>query len=260
MANKPPPPPPKGSSSKGSAQIVGRSARPGEPARPGQRPTSQQQTPQQRQRERELASSRRALGTPEAPKRDDKQGLGRQLRPSEIRKAAAEGKRIVAYSPAEVREFLLGNRTLGELQGVSKKEQYEMAELGYVLLTEGKLKEGQEVFHGLVALDPFDAYFFTCLGSACQQLGEVEDAERCYSRALEINPYAVTARAHRGELRGESGRLLEAVDDLERVLRDDPTGREAATQRAAVLLRAIQMQLPAPTPPRTKPAAPAPRK
>lgn len=199
-----------------------------------------------RDEQRAAPSSRRAMikQPAVAPSSKDKdKGLGRKLTADEIKKAAAQGKKIVAYSPAEIAEWAKGNRTLGELQGVTKKEQYQMAEVGYRLLTEGKLKEGKEVFFGLVALDPFDAYFLTCLGSAHQQGGEVADAERLYSRALEINPYGVTARAHRGELRALSGRLVEAVDDLARVLKDDPDGKDPATKRAAVLLRTIQTQL-----------------
>lgn len=194
---------------------------------------------------REVPSSRRAMiKAPTAPPpRDPTKGLGRKLTDAEVKKAAAEGKKIVAYSPTELAQWAQGNRTLGELQGISKKQQYEMAEVGYRLLTEGKLKEGKDVFFGLVALDPFDAYFLTCLGSAHQQTGDAATAERLYTRALEINPYGVTARAHRGELHALAGRLREAVDDLERVLKDDPGGKDPATQRAVVLLRTIQAQL-----------------
>lgn len=195
---------------------------------------------------REAPGSRRAMvrAPVAAPSsKDPNKGLGRKLTPEEIKKAAAEGKKIVAYSPVEIGEWARGNRTLGELQGVSKAEQYQMAEVGYRLLTEGKLKEGKEIFFGLVALDPFDAYFLTCLASAHQQAGDAPMAERLYSRALEINPYNVTARTHRGELFAMSGRLQEAVDELERVLKDDPGGKDAATKRAVVLLRTIQTQL-----------------
>lgn len=174
---------------------------------------------------------------------DRTKGEGRILTEDEIRKAAAEGRKIVAYSPTELDEFLQGHRTLGELEGISKEEQYRMAEMGYRFLTEGKLAQGRDVFFGLVALDPFDAYFLTCLGSAHQQEKKNEEAERLYTRALEVNPYQTTARTHRGELRAMTGRLQEAIDDLARAVQDDPDGKDPAVKRAAVLLKAIQAKL-----------------
>ena len=188
---------------------------------------------------RRAAGSRRAMmsvAPPAAPRATERVPTA-----AELDKARAAGR--VAWSPNAVTAFLQGSRTLGELEGISKQEQYEVAQLGYRLLSEGKLKEGKDVFAGLVALDPFDAYFLTALGSAHQQLDEKQDAERCYSRALEINPFSATARTHRGELRALAGRLAEAVDDLARVLKDDPLAKDPATPRAAVLLRAIQAQL-----------------
>lgn len=188
-------------------------------------------------------AARRAAMRAPVKQLDREKGKGRKLTDAEIKKAAAEGRKIVGYGPAELEEFLRGHRTLGELEGISKKEQYRMADVGYRFLTEGKLEQGKQVFFGLVALDPYDAYFITCLASAHQQSKEVAEAERLYSRALEINPYQTTARAHRGELRAMAGRLQEAVDDLTRAVKDDPEGKDPAVKRAAVLLKAIQLQL-----------------
>lgn len=194
--------------------------------------------------EPEQPSSRRAaIKQPVSSGIDKKKGAGRKLTQEEIDKAAAEGRKIVAYSPNEMELFLKGHRTLGEIQGISKEEQYKMAEVGYRLLSEGKLAEGKQVFFGLCALDPFDSYFITCLASAHQQENDAKEAERLYTRALEINPWNVTARTHRGELRALDGRLSDAVDDLTRALQDDPKGNDPAVKRAAVLLRAIQAQL-----------------
>lgn len=189
-------------------------------------------------------SSRRAIAPSVLPKRvDTEKGKPRKLTDAEIKSAAAKGKKIVAYDPDQLYAVMQGHLTLGEVEGISKKEQYRMAEVGYRFLTEGKLQKGKDVFFGLVALDPYDAYFVTCLASAHQQGGDVKEAERLYSRALAINPFQTTARAHRGELYAMSGRLSDAVADLARAMRDDPQGKDPAVRRAAVLLRAIEVQL-----------------
>jgi tetratricopeptide (TPR) repeat protein len=203
-------------------------------AKPAARPAPAAVTP---------SSNRRAVIKTPTSTIDRSKGAGRKLTDDEIKKAAAQGKKIVGYSPTELEVFLAGNRTLAEIEGITKDEQYRMAEVGYRFLTEGKLEKGKQVFFGLVALDPYDAYFLTCLASAHQQLKDTREAERLYSRALEINPFQTTARAHRGEIRAMDGRLKEAIDDLTQAIKDDPEGKDPAVKRAAVLLRAIQVQL-----------------
>ena len=157
--------------------------------------------------------------------------------------AANENAEVRAWSPNDIDAFLAGQITLGELEGISKKAQYEMADTGYVFLSEGKLDSAEDIFQGLHALDPYDAYFLLALGSIAQQKGNLEDAETYYSRSLEINPFSIPARAHRGEVRALSGRLLEAAEDFERVAQEDPAAQDPAAQRALAVARAIASDL-----------------
>lgn len=163
-------------------------------------------------------------------------------KPNDEALAAAEkaGVDLLAYDPARVLAFMEGRITLGDLQGIGKDAQYRMAETGFQYLAEGKLDLARDVFEGLLALDPFDAYFHTAMGSVAQQTGELEAAEASYGRALEINPFSATAYANRGEVRVMLGKLVEAADDIAKALAEDPEGKEPATQRAratAVMLR-----------------------
>lgn len=161
--------------------------------------------------------------------------------PAEDLEAAAKaGAEIVGWHPERVRAFLAGQITLGDLEGIDKQAQYRMAKVGHQYLSEGKLDLAKTVFEGLVALDPFDAYFHTALGSVAQQKGELEEAEARYSRALEINPFSAVALAHRGEVRVLLGKLKEAAEDIAKAIEEDPEGKEPATQRAratAIMLR-----------------------
>lgn len=139
--------------------------------------------------------------------------------------------------------YVLGQITLGDLEGISKAQQYEMAKVGYAALVAGKLDTAKTVFEGLLALDPFDVYFLSALGSVAQQKNELDEAERRYSRALEINPYSPFALAHRGELRLMKGEVESGVDDLLRALEEDPGGRDPAVQRARATLTILVQQL-----------------
>lgn len=137
----------------------------------------------------------------------------------------------------------MGQITLGDLEGISKAQQYEMAKVGYAALVGGKLDTAKTVFEGLLALDPFDVYFLSALGSVAQQRNELEEAERRYSRALEINPYSPFALAHRGEVRLMQGKLEAAVDDLLRAIEEDPAGRDPGVQRARATLTILVQQI-----------------
>lgn len=149
----------------------------------------------------------------------------------------------LAWDPGRVRQFIIGEITLGELEGIDKAAQYKMAETGFQLLQQGKLDDAKKVFEGLLTLDPRDAYFHMVLGSIAQRRNQFEDAEKHYSRSLRINPYSPSALANRGEVRVELGRLLEGLDDLRQSVKEDPGAREAATQRARALIPVVESRL-----------------
>ncbi len=152
-----------------------------------------------------------------------------------------DGK-LLTYSPERLAEFLQGHISLGELEGIGKEAQYDMAESGFRCLNEGRLEDAKQVFDGLVALDPYDAYFHAALGSIAQRQDALEEADKKYTRALEINPHFPTALANRGEVRLSLGRMEEGVTDLLSALDADPEAREAATHRACILLKVIHLE------------------
>jgi tetratricopeptide (TPR) repeat protein len=147
------------------------------------------------------------------------------------------------YDPKMVEAFLTGHITLGDLEGITKQEQYEMAKIGHSYLTTGRLDKAKTVFTGLLALDPFDAYFHTVLGSIAQQEGRLPEAEAHYGKALKINPFSATAYANRGEVRVQMGRLDEGAEDLINAIQKDPGGTEQATIRARSTLLVLKEQL-----------------
>ena len=165
--------------------------------------------------------------------------------PSEEAKAAAKqlGAKLTAYDPNRLEAFLAGGITLGDLEGITKDQQYQLAKTGYDFLNEGVLDKAKTVFEGLLALDPYDAYFHTALGSIAQQSGDFEEADERYSRALEINPFSPVAFAHRGEIRLSKGMVMESIEDFVCAVREDPDGKEPATVRARALLATIKAQL-----------------
>lgn len=147
------------------------------------------------------------------------------------------------YNPIRLEQFLRGQITLGDLEGITKQEQYEMAKIGFSYLTSGKLAQAKTVFEGLLALDPFDAYFHTALGSIAQQENQLPEAEKRYTRALEINPFSPVAFANRGEVRIAMGKLGEGSQDLVRALEEDPGAQYPSTLRARATIQVVRDNL-----------------
>ncbi len=165
----------------------------------------------------------------------------RSARPS--RSAEAPEKQKVPWDPKKLHQFMMGLITLGELEGISKDEQYEMAKAGHGYFQQAKLEDAKKVFTGLSALDPKDAYFHMMLGAIAQRAGEMERAEGAYNRALELNPFSAPALANRGEIRLLAGNLIEGAQDLLAAIKEDPHLEFEATRRAQATVRVVQQQL-----------------
>lgn len=147
------------------------------------------------------------------------------------------------WDPATLERFVRGEVTLAELEGVDADSQSKLAQLGYRLLSSGKLTEARSVFEGLVALNPQESYFLVAAGAVAQREGRHEDAERWYSLALERQPNHLAARANRGEVRLMLSRIPEATEDLVHAVTLDPQALESTTVRARGLLVEIKRQL-----------------
>ena len=163
-----------------------------------------------------------------------------ELDPELKKLAEADGVKFVARSPQRLKQFMTGAITLGELEGIDKETQYRLAKDGHTLIGQGKLAKAKAVFTGLIALDPFDAYFHTALGSIAYQEKDLDTAMTHFDQAIEINPFFSTARAHRGEIRLSRNELTGAIEDLIQAVECDPKNKEPATKRARALIGTIQ--------------------
>lgn len=121
-----------------------------------------------------------------------------------------------------VDRFVQGDLTASDMMGLTREELYMIAQRGYDLLQEGKLKDARDVFDGLVYLDPYDPYFYTVLGSVCQRQENDDDAIRCYNIAIRLQAWNINALANRGEILLNQGKMTDALRDLQAVIAYDP--------------------------------------
>jgi len=160
---------------------------------------------------------------------------------SEVRvQLQALGVAVKAWNPSELEAVIQGHRTLGELAGVTKERQFELQAMGLKLLKDGLKDKALEVFHGLEALDPYDAYVQVCLGTIAFQDEDYDGARARFDRALSYNPSSVPALAYRGEVLLRQGKRAEAIADLERALASPVKGNDELLPRVRALLEAAR--------------------
>lgn len=110
-------------------------------------------------------------------------------------------------------------RTLAEHVGFTEQDAQRITQAGCDLFGSGQLESAAEVFEGLLALNPHDAFVHTAYGLVLKEQGDEVSAERAFDCAIEEDPKMPAALLNRGILllkRGDLGGLddLKAVSSL----------------------------------------------
>lgn len=144
----------------------------------------------------------------------------------------------------KVREELIAallqghDSVLGAL-GLDDNAILAMALYARQLGEEGRLETARDLLETLSSLAPENSYVYCCLGSACMQLGEHENATNALKRAVELDPNDITANTHLGELALEAGDLESAAQYLKKAVSLDPEGKDPFANRARGLAVAV---------------------
>ncbi|MDA0713112.1 MAG: tetratricopeptide repeat protein [bacterium] len=169
---------------------------------------------------------------------------GKKTEALKLIKSAAQPKSpITKIDPAEVTEaniakFIRGEITLAQLQGITLDQAYAMAEIGYKLFLQGKYKDAIIIFDGLVALNPYDGYFHSVLGSIYARTNEEDKAIREFSVSANLSPHDPQVLVNLGELLLNKGQFEEALLSLKKAVALDSTGTNPAVARAKALITA----------------------
>jgi tetratricopeptide (TPR) repeat protein len=136
-----------------------------------------------------------------------------------------------------VRRWAKGEATLQELKGYGEEELHCIASQGYTLFLNGKIKDAQTIFEGLVAIDPRNDYYYRALGVVYHRQGDVERAIRQFTHAVTVAPRSPAAYLNRAEVHISRRDVDAALADLEQALavcRDpaDPLARKARALRS----------------------------
>lgn len=143
--------------------------------------------------------------------------------------------------PVELAERLAdGEITLAEFLGLTRNTLYAIADVGYQMLTSGKLDQAMQIYKGLVAADPYDSVFHCHLAAVYHKLGQLDEAREEYTQSLQFNFANVDALAGRGEIYYNQGKLSEAFNDLKAAIDYDKDGKLASTDRAKAIMLAMK--------------------
>ena len=143
--------------------------------------------------------------------------------------------------PPELADRLMqGDINLAEFLGLTRGTLYAIAEVGYQMLTSGKLDQAKQIYKGLVAADPYDSVFHCHLAAAHHKLGEIDEAREEYTKALKFNNTNIDALSGRGEIHYNQGKLSDAFNDLKHAIELDPEGKIASSVRARAIMLALK--------------------
>ena len=101
------------------------------------------------------------------------------------------------------------------IPGWTEADVYSIASRAHALMVQGRYRESQIIFEGLLAVDPGNSYCANALAALHISQGDIERAIAVLSDALARDPHNLESRARRCESYLMVGRMAEAVQDGE---------------------------------------------
>ncbi|MCK6548287.1 tetratricopeptide repeat protein [Myxococcota bacterium] len=147
------------------------------------------------------------------PKAPEKSALP-MIRAGDPALARRSVDRLEQTAGAEVRRWASGEATLQQIKGYTDEELYLIAQHGYTLFLNGKVKDAQVVFEGLVAVDPRNDYYYRALGVVYHRQGDAERALRQFTHAITVSPKSAAAYVNRAEVHISRRDFDKALADL----------------------------------------------
>lgn len=139
--------------------------------------------------------------------------------------------------------FVEGDGTWAEMQGIPQEMLFDMAERGYLKFKSGRLKEAEDIFLALSRYDHKTGYYHTALGAIYQKQKKIIEALVEYTVAIELNPEDITAYANRGEVYYSIAQHEQCLKDFEAAIALDKTGKDPWANRARFLMKMAKEEM-----------------
>lgn len=145
-----------------------------------------------------------------------------------------------------VGQFLRGEISLANLEGMDATVAYGIADVGHMLLGSGRVEDARTIFEGLEVYNPADPYFHAMLGSIYKSLGFNAAARSQFETALGLNSEDVEVLAFLGEMDLQDGEFRRAAERFGKAMKLDAKREHPAAARAAALAAVVRAYLEAP--------------
>jgi tetratricopeptide (TPR) repeat protein len=149
-----------------------------------------------------------------------------------------EDERPNNITAEKLEQWVKGEITWAQVEGITMDQAYAFAELGYQLFEQGRYDDAQQIFEGLVIANPYDGYFHSVLGSIYARKDMHEEAVVEYTIALELDDEDLQSFVNRAELLLQHGEFEYAMEDLKEAILLDPDAEDPAGIRARALAAA----------------------
>jgi Flp pilus assembly protein TadD len=120
---------------------------------------------------------------------------------------------------------------------VNPKAGFAHANLGVLLLKQGRGAEAIEHFNEALKIDPDDAKTENNLGLALVKMGRLDDAELHYRRAVELDPRYFKAHENLGAVYLQTDRLDAAIASLKAAVEIQPSDAKAFNDLGVAFMR-----------------------
>jgi len=143
-------------------------------------------------------------------------------------------------APNAAKRIIAGDQ-LSDVLGVTDTQLQALAALGYNLYQQGKLKEAETLFRGLVATSDKSWYGYAGLGAVAlaKQPADLTTAQQNLEKAATLNPKDPTVQANLGEVLLRQAKFDEAAKQFKRALELDPQQKDPGANRARAIISGL---------------------
>ena len=120
--------------------------------------------------------------------------------------------------------------------GLNKAEINAIEVLGFQLFEQGRNKEAETIFQGLIAIDKSQYQGYAGMGALALAEKKLDEAAAWLSQALERNGKDPTVHANLGETLMRLGRFESASAEFEKAFKLDPSQKDPGANRARAIL------------------------
>jgi len=140
-----------------------------------------------------------------------------------------------------LQKVIAGTAPLNLFFGLSRQTIEAMAAFGFNLYEQGKSRDAETVFRGLIALDSNQYYGYAGLGALALAEEKAEEAIPYLVKAVELNPNDATVHANLGEALLRQAKFDDAARHFDRALDLDPKETDAGANRARAILEGMEI-------------------